>query len=275
LSSPDGRLLGLDQDTQALALAAKRLESFGERVQLKHGNFNLMAHMATGFLPEGRQGFDGILMDLGVSSLQLDDAGRGFSFQKDGPLDMRMDPTLNQTAAKWLNEADEKDIADAFYHYGEERESRRVARAIVKYRPIQGTLKLAEIVSRALGGRRGKRTHPATKVFQALRVLVNQEMQALEAALPQALSLLAPGGRLAMISFQSLEDRMVKGYLAREAKTCLCPPALPQCVCGHQARLKPVWRKAVTPGEAELASNPRSRSAKLRVAEKLARPAGG
>jgi 16S rRNA (cytosine1402-N4)-methyltransferase len=272
-SAPDGRLLGLDQDPAALQLAGRRLARFEGRALLKHGNFSEVARLATGFPPGGPQSVDGILMDLGVSSLQLDDAARGFSFQKDGPLDMRMDPSLNSTAAQWLNQAEEKEIADALYHYGEERESRRVARAIVKARPILGTLKLSEVVSRALGGRRGRRTHPATRVFQALRLLVNQELQALEAALPQALSLLAPGGRLAVISFQSLEDRMVKGFLAREARDCLCPPSLPQCVCGHKAAVKLATRKPLVPGDAETGANPRARSAKLRLAEKLAPPA--
>lgn len=256
-SAPDGRLLGIDADPAALAAAGTRLAPFGERVTLAHGNFRDLAGLAraAGFAP-----IDGLLLDLGVSSHQLDTPERGFSFQADAPLDMRLDPTAGTTAAELVNQLAEGALADLIYRYGEERGSRRVARFIVEARarrPITRTAELAELVARALGGRHGK-LHPATRTFQALRIAVNQEIASLEAALPQAVELLAPGGRLAVIAFHSLEDRVVKQFFRAES--------------GYggtgAARLRIVTKKPIEAGEEEARTNPRSRSAKLRVAER-------
>lgn len=263
-STPDGRLLGLDADPTALALARQRLAKYGERVHLLHANFDQVERLAQAhnFAP-----VQGIVLDLGVSSMQLDQAGRGFSFLADGPLDMRLDPTRGQTAADLVNNLPESDLADLIYRYGEERLSRRLARAIVKARPLATTGQLAEVISKAAGGRRGQKIHPATRTFQALRIAVNDELGALERVLPQAVKLLAPAGRLAVISFHSLEDRLVKTFFRQEATDCLCPPGQPVCTCKHKATLHIITKKPITASQAELARNPKARSAKLRVAE--------
>jgi 16S rRNA (cytosine1402-N4)-methyltransferase len=264
-SGPDGTLVGLDRDPQALEASAKRLARFGPRVVLRQGSFAELGRLAPG-------PFDGLLMDLGVSSLQLDRPERGFSFRAEGPLDMRMDPGAALTAADWLNRAEEGEIVQALFKLGEEPQARRVARAIVQARqaaPLESTTQVAALVESALGGRRGKRTHPATRTFQALRLVVNRELEALQKALPQALQVLASGGRMAVISFHSLEDRLVKEFMALESRDCICEPGLPACRCGHQASLRKVTGKPRVPGQEESDRNPRSRSAKLRVAEKL------
>ena len=257
-SAPDGRLLGLDADTAALAAATARLREFAGRVTFAHANFRDLAAVAEA---NGFSSFDGILLDLGVSSYQLDTAERGFSFQTDAPLDMRLDQSQGQTVADLLAELDERELADLIFRYGEEHGSRRVARFLVDARrkaPIETTAQLAEVVSRALGGRRGK-THPATKTFQALRIAVNAELESLEAALPQAVELLKPGGRLAVISFHSLEDRIVKYFFRAESERG----------GNQQARLAILTKKPVAADEAEASANPRSRSAKLRLAERM------
>jgi len=273
-SSPDGRLLAIDRDPQALDLAQQRLAAFGDRVVFERARFDAMAEVAA---RHGFAGVQGVLLDLGVSSLQLSDAERGFSFQQEGPLDMRMGPDAPATADEIVNTWPEVELARIIYTYGEERRSRRVARAIVAARPLRTTLDLATVVARAVG--RGGRTsggrspreriHPATRTFQALRIAVNGELEALEAALPQAVALLAPGGRLAVIAFHSLEDRIVKQFMARESTDCVCPPRQPQCTCGHRATVRRLTRKPVMADDAEIARNPRSRSARLRVAERL------
>jgi 16S rRNA (cytosine1402-N4)-methyltransferase len=250
----------------ALELARQRLAEFGDRVQLFHSNFKRLGQMASlHHIPPA----DGILLDLGVSSMQLEQPGRGFSFQLEGPLDMRMDQGSGPTAADLVNRLPEKELADLIFKYGEDRASRRIARAIVKARPIQGTVELAQIVARAIPGqRRGKpKIHPATRTFQALRVAVNQELEMLELVLPQALALLKPKGRLAVISFNSLEDRIVKQYFKQEAQDCICPPEQPVCICNHKAIINIVTKKPITPGTVEIDANPRARSAKLRVVE--------
>ncbi len=264
-SAPDGRLLGLDRDPAALAVARERLSTYGERVRLVQADFADLAAIAhtQGFAP-----VDGVLFDLGVSSLQLADPNRGFSFQAEGPLDMRFDPTQDLTAADLINELPVDDLAELLYQYGEERESRRIARAIAQARPIRTTRQLAEVVARAIGGRVG-RIHPATRTFQALRIAVNDELARLKAALPQAVAVLRPGGRLAVIAFHSLEDRIVKEFMRRESRGCICEPGLPACVCGHKASLRLITRKPITPSAGEVQANPRSRSAKLRVAERV------
>lgn len=264
-SAPDGRLLGIDADPAAIALAREKLVAYGGRVTLVQGNFAELEAIAQreGFCPA-----DGVLLDLGLSSMQLEAAQRGFSFLLDGPLDMRFDPSKRVTAADLVNGLGVSDLADILYRYGEERRARAIAEAIAAARPLHTTRELAAVVERVVG-RRG-RIHPATRTFQALRIAVNGELEALEAVLPQAVRVLAPGGVLAVISFHSLEDRVVKQFLRREAKDCLCPSEQPVCTCGHKATLQVVTRKPIRPSAEELESNPRSRSARLRLARRLA-----
>lgn len=264
-SSPEGRLLGLDLDPQALALASQRLSSFGDRAILRLASYTTLAEQAHEL---GWSGVQGIVLDLGVSSMQIDTPERGFSFQAEGPLDMRFNPTAPVTAADLVNQLPEQELADIIWRYGEERLSRRIARAIVQSRPLSTTRQLAEIVAKAVGGHPG-RIHPATRTFQALRIAVNQELETLEETLPKAVATLAPGGRLAIISFHSLEDRIVKQFFHRESRDCICPPEQPVCVCGHQATIREIARHPLQATEAEIKENPRARSARLRVAEKL------
>ena len=263
-SAPDGELLGIDADPMAVALAGEQLAEFGNRITLVQGNFADLEEIALehGFCP-----VDGVLLDLGLSSMQLEAAGRGFSFQLDGPLDMRFGPSQMTTAADLVNTLSVEELADILFRYGEEPRSRRIARAIVAERPINTTKELAALVERTVGRRR--RLHPATRTFQALRMVVNEELECLAEALPQALRLLVPGGRLAIISFHSLEDRLVKQVFRNEARDCLCPPEVPICTCDHRAALGIVTKKPIRPSAEEVAANPRSRSAKLRIAFRL------
>ncbi|MBI4283485.1 MAG: 16S rRNA (cytosine(1402)-N(4))-methyltransferase RsmH [Chloroflexi bacterium] len=264
-SLPGGQLLGIDADPQAIRIARERLATHNDSTLLINDNFvNLEAICYRhDFFP-----VHGILFDLGLSSLQLSDDDRGFSFQYDAPLDMRLNPNQPLTAADIVNTYSEAELAHLINTYGEEGFSRQIARRIVLERPIKTTLHLALVVERAIGSRRG-RLHPATKTFQALRIAVNQELEHLESALRQAVSLLGFEGRLMVISYHSLEDRIVKQFMQREAKDCLCPPGLPTCVCGHTASLRLVKKKVITPSPAEVQMNPRSRSARLRVAERV------
>ena len=263
-SAPDGELLGIDADPMAVALAGEQLAEFGNRITLVQGNFADLEEIALehGFCP-----VDGVLLDLGLSSMQLEAAGRGFSFQLDGPLDMRFGPSQMTTAADLVNTLSVEELADILFRYGEEPRSRRIARAIVAERPINTTKELAALVERTVGRRR--RLHPATRTFQALRMVVNEELECLAEALPQALRLLVPGGRLAIISFHSLEDRLVKQFFRNEARDCLCPPEVPICTCDHRAALGIVTKKPIRPSAEEVAANPRSRSARLRIAFRL------
>lgn len=271
---PNGRLLGIDRDNEAIARAQQRLARFGERVTLRQGSFGELRAIAH---EVGFAGVQGVVLDLGISSDQLNVADRGFSFQIEGPLDMRMDVSHPLTADEIVNQWSQEQIADLIYQYAEEPRSRRIARAIVGARPLHTTTQLAEVVAQALGGRKGQRIHPATQVFQALRIAVNDELGALKAVLPQIVSLLAPGGRVAIIAFHSLEDRLVKQFFQREARDCICDTLpgytgarAPQpCQCGHLAALRIVTRRPVQPSEAEISRNSRSRSAKLRIAERL------
>lgn len=267
-SSPDGRLLGLDLDPQALSLAAEKLAPFGDRAILRQGSY---AGLLEQLRMLGWQAVDGVLLDLGVSSMQVDTAERGFSFLKEAPLDMRFGPGVPQTAADLVNYLAEAELADLIYRYGEERRAYQVARAIVRARPLQTTTELAQVVTRAVTAGKPTRSgiHPATRTFQALRIAVNGELEALESVLPQAVRVLHPGGRLAVISFHSLEDRMVKQFMRHEATDCICPPRQPVCTCGHKATLREIYRQPLYPQESEVAENPRARSARLRVAEKL------
>lgn len=268
-SAPDGQLLGLDLDPQALELARERLQAFGERVTLVQASYTSLLEQARAL---GWHSVNGIMIDLGVSSMQLDTPQRGFSFQTDGPLDMRFGPSQTLTASDIVNHWSERELADIIWQYGEERLSRRIAQAIIKARPLDTTTKLAEVISAVVARNKAhgrSRIHPATRTFQALRIAVNEELKAIETVLPQALELLAPGGRLAVISFHSLEDRIVKQYFRRESRDCICPPEQPVCTCGHKATLVEVNRKPIEAGEEESRSNPRARSARLRVAERL------
>lgn len=263
-SAPDGRLMGLDVDPQALALARKTLAPYGERVRLAQASYATLTEQVTGL---GWAAVDGILLDLGISSMQLDSPERGFAFQHDAPLDMRFDPQSLLTADDLVNTLPEEELADLLYRFGEEPAARRIAQAIVRARPLQTTRRLASVIEAVLP--RTGRIHPATRTFQALRIAVNAELENIQAALPQAVAVLGTGGRLAIIAFHSLEDRLVKEYFRKESKDCLCPPKQPVCTCGHKATLKEVTRKPITPGAVEIAANPRARSAKLRIIEKL------
>ena len=266
LSAPDGRLLGLDADPDALRLAGERLAPFGERAVLVHTNFRRLYDVASehGFVPAG-----GVLLDLGLSSMQLDLWERGFSFRRDDPLDMRFDPTRGPSAADLLRELPEEDLANVIWEYGEEPASRRIARAVKRSpEPVRTSGQLAELVARAAGRPRG-RTHPATRTFQALRIAVNEELDALREGLEGAVRALGPGGRLAVISFHSLEDRIVKTFMREASAECVCPPRQPVCTCDHTPTLRLLGRKAGKAGEEEVEANRRSRSARLRVAEML------
>jgi 16S rRNA (cytosine1402-N4)-methyltransferase len=262
LSSPDGQLLGMDLDPAALEVARRTLEPFGARARIVQGSYTQMAEVAKDFAPAdgSLQGVDGILLDLGLSSLQVDDPTRGFAFRLEGPLDMRFDPQAELTAAEIVNEWPEAELADVLYQYGEERQSRKIARAIGAAQPLHTTRQLAEVVAEAIGGQRGAgRLHPATRTFQALRIAVNGELEAVETVLPVAVSLLKPGGRLAVISFHSLEDRIVKTFFRQQARATDFAPA----------PLKEITRKPVVATDDEVARNPRARSARLRIVEKV------
>jgi len=262
--APDGRLLGLDVDPQALALARETLAPYGERVRLIQASYDSLEKVLREI---GWIAVDGILLDLGLSSMQLDTPERGFSFQHDAPLDMRFDPASTTTAADLVNSLPGDELADLIYRFGEERASRRIAQAIVKARPLQTTRQLAAVIESVLP-RKGH-IHPATRTFQALRIAVNQELERVENVLPQAIAALRSGGRLAIISFHSLEDRIVKEYFRRESKDLVNPPYERIYEVEKKATLKEINRKVIIPGEAEVKANPRARSAKLRIAEKM------
>ena len=265
LCSPGGSLLGIDADPKALEVAQQRLSPHGQALTLVNDNFRHLEAIcrAHDFYPA-----DGILLDLGISSLQLDDRDRGFSFRFDAPLDMRFGIDQSTTAAKILNSFTERDIAALLRDYGEERHSRLIARRIVAIRPIKTTMQLVNAIEH-LPGMTSGRIHPATRTFQALRIAVNREMENLEEVLVQSVRVLARGGRLAVISYHSLEDRAVKHFMQAESKACLCRPEVPVCTCNHAPTLRLVNRKTITPSEVEIRENPRSRSAKLRVAERI------
>ena len=263
-TAPDGQLLALDADPVALDIARQRLTPYADRVCFVNANFAQLAQFAYRYhFPP----VHAILLDLGLSSLQLGSVERGFSFQNEGPLDMRYDPSGGTTAADLVNHLSQNELADLIYLFGEERRSRTIARAIVAGRPLHTTHELADLVARAVGGRRNARIHPATRTFQALRIAVNDELEALRSGLSQATTLLARGGRLAIISFHSLEDRIVKNFFLQESKQCICPPEQPVCTCGHRAILRIITQKPITASSYEIDINPRARSAKLRVAE--------
>ena len=264
-SSPGGQLLGLDADPEAIGIASFRLGGYHNSVLLLNENFTNLWTVAAehNFYP-----VNGILFDLGLSSFQLSNDARGFSFQRESALDMRLSPEQGDTAEDIVNKLPEAELAHLIRTYGEESYSHRIAQRIVEERPIKTTLHLARTVELAVGRRRGK-IHPATKTFQALRIAVNQELKHLETGLEKAMGLLGYGGRLVVISYHSLEDRIVKRFMNRESSNCICPPNTPTCICGHEASLKLVNKRVITPADDEVRLNPRSRSAKLRAAERI------
>ena len=270
LLSSGAQVLGIDADPEMVATAARRLASAPNATYtLVQANFASLKEVACA---KGFEKVDGIIMDVGLSSRQLQAVRRGFTFQSDQPLDMRYDPRQEVTAADLVNDLPEQELTDLFRTYGDEDpwSARSIARTIIGRRPLQSTRELVECIDLAVGQRSAARIHPATKAFMALRIVVNADLQALESALPQALELLAPGGRLAVIGYQSLEDRIIKRFLQQEAKDCLCPPAQPVCTCDHTASLKLLRRQGITPSLAEISRNPAGRSARLRIAERIA-----
>lgn len=269
LQTPDTTLIGIDQDGAAIGYAVERLARFGDRLTIKQGNFSEIKTILESF---GIAKVDGIIADLGVSSLQLDAEERGFSFRGDAPLDMRMDPTAGSTAADLLAELSEEEIANVIYQFGEERFSRRIARRIVERRnagqPVTTTRELAHIVERSVKRSPKDKIHPATRTFQALRIAVNREIEILEEFINDAVELLTDDGRIVIISFHSLEDRIVKQTFQKLTGKCMCPPRIPQCVCGASKKIEILTRKPVTASEIETDTNPRARSAKLRAAQR-------
>lgn len=269
LTGPNGKLLGFDWDEKAIGRCEERFKKYGDRVILINESYvqikKVVEELNFGSI-------SGILLDLGLSSDQLTNDGRGFSFQSDEPLDMRFSLKNDLTAAQIINEWSASQLEHIFYQYGEEQETRSIVRRIIAERkkaPILNTVKLAEIVKMSKKPNYSRKTHPATKVFQALRIAVNDELGNIEKGLNDSLDLLVSGGRLVIISFHSLEDRIVKDFIKREALGCICPPEIPVCRCNHKARLKIITRKPIVPTEEEINVNYRSRSAKLRVAEKI------
>ncbi len=262
---PGGELLGIDSDPEAIRIAQHNLYDYFESTVIVNDNFYNLEDIcsATGFMPA-----DGILFDLGLSSLQLSSDDRGFSFRSSGPLDMRFNPDEQLTAADIVNKMPEAKLAQLIFIYGEESYANRIAGNIVRHRPISNTAELAAIVASSIGERYSK-IHPATRTFQALRIAVNRELDHLTSALDQSLKCLAPGGRLAVISYHSLEDRIVKNFMLRETRACICPSNILECRCHHQQQLVLINKHPVTPTENEIEKNPRSRSAKLRIAQKL------
>ena len=266
-ANSEARLLGIDRDPEMLGLATERLRGHTDRLVVVHGTYADVGALAkeAGFFP-----IDGVLMDLGVSSLHLETGDRGFSFDADGPLDMRFDRSQRLDAKKIVNEYTERRLARIIRDYGEERGARRIARAIVSNRPLTSTGEFARIVAGAVRGHRRTRIHPATRTFQAIRIAVNRELDELERGLTEAVNALSAGGRLVVIAYHSLEDRLVKTAMRTESTDCLCPPEVMICACGHTARLRLVNRRVLKPSSDEVAVNPRSRSARIRVAERLA-----
>ena len=265
-----GRLIGIDRDPEALTASAERLEPWRERVTLLHGSFADLGDLLDGI---GVRDVDGMLFDLGVSSPQLDDPARGFSYLRDAPLDMRMDTAAPLSAYDVVNTWPESELRRVLYEYGEERYAPAIARAVVRAReakPVETTLEFVDIIRGAMPSRAlREKQHPAKRSFQAVRIAVNGELDALEPMLRAAVERLRPGGRLAVITFHSLEDRIVKRTLKEFQQGCVCPKEFPVCVCGRRPQVRPVTRKPVTPDENELRDNPRARSAKLRAVEKL------
>ena len=269
--SPDGLLIGIDQDRDAITNAKHVLQPFASHIRLFHGNFIRLPE----FLAElNINAVDGILLDLGLSQHHLENSGRGFSFQKDEPLDMRMDVQASKTAAHYVNQLAESELHKMFREYGQERWAKKIAREIIRIRKnekIETSRQLADIVCSVIPKKvaREQKIHPATRIFMALRIAVNKELEVLEHFMAQITDLLQPGGRLCVLAFHSLEDRIVKRHLKAMEKGCTCPPAVPACVCGKQPQLRLLTRRVVRPRKEEVAANPMARSTRLRAAEKL------
>tara|TARA_B100001142_G_scaffold323442_1_gene373511 strand:+ start:3091 stop:4017 length:927 start_codon:yes stop_codon:yes gene_type:complete len=262
---PNSSVIGIDLDSDAVLLAQQNLSSFGNRVNITQGNYVDMVQIVRNF---NNCDVDGILLDLGLSSMQIDDTQRGFSFRFDSDLDMRFDKTKGMSASEVLNSFDESELADIFYKYGEERQSRIIAKSIVDSRPIKTTFDLTKIISNSKRQSKSK-INPSTKVFQALRIYVNQELRNVEKGLEEALKLLKFGGNLSVISYHSLEDRIVKNFFKKNSLNCVCPVSVIECQCQHSALIKIINKKVIKPNEQEIASNPRSRSAKLRIVQRI------
>lgn len=266
-NAPEGTLLGIDLDRSALETAAARLSDFGDRAMLVQGNF---ADLATIAGEQGLERVDGALFDLGFSSMQLDDPARGFSYRSEGPIDMRMDQSSGAGAGRLLERISERDLAQIIREFGEERRAHPIARSVIEARERGELESTADLAAAVIATKPGHRSKTLSRVFQALRIAINRELENLSEGLAQAVDLLRAGGRVTVISYHSLEDRMVKRYFATCERPCVCPRDIPQCVCGRVPTLKVVTRRVVRPSDAEVARNPRARSAKLRVAEKLA-----
>jgi len=264
-SAPDGQLLGLDVDPQAMTIARKTLAPYEHRIHLVQASYTTLSAQLNRL---GWDTVDGIVLDLGASSMQLDTAERGFSFMQDAPLDMRFGPQTALTAADIVNGFSEEELADLIYKYGEDRDSRKIARAIVNKRPLHTTLELADVIEN-ISPRQGNRLHPATRTFQALRIAVNEELSSIELVLPQAVANLKPQGRFAVISFHSLEDRIIKQFIRGQSKDLVNPPYEQIYETERKATIKEVNRKPIMPSEEETEDNPRARSAKLRIVEKI------
>ena len=264
-SAPRGRLLGLDLDPEALAIAHQRLFTYQDRIVLRQASYQQAPEILQDI---GWQHVHGILLDLGVSSMQIDRPGRGFSFLEEGPLDMRFDQNSGLSAAELVNSLSEEALAKILRDYGEERYARRIARAIIAAKPILTTQALAAVIKKAVP-HYAATIHPATRTFHALRIATNQELQTLADSLPSLVQCLAPRGRIGVISFHSLEDRIVKGFFRTESRDCICPPERPVCICGHSASLKVLTKKPIRAGDKEIQENPRARSARYRVAENI------
>jgi 16S rRNA (cytosine1402-N4)-methyltransferase len=259
--SPDGRLLGIDADPGSLERAGARLQSYGKMITLVNSNFSNLEDLVAShrFTP-----VMAILMDLGLASWQLEAGGRGFSFMENVPLDMRLGPDQAISASEIVNTLSASELTKIIATYGEEPRARRIASAIVRHRPIETAVELAKAIEEAVP-RRGRRIHPATRTFQAVRIVINRELQNLESALEQAVRMLSKGGRLAVIAYHSLEDRIIKNFMRRESRDCICPPEQFQCICGHTASVKVITKKVIKASRAEVTDNPRVRSTRLRA----------
>ena len=264
-SNPGGEVLGIDADHEAIEVSKNRLEEYGERFIYDNSNFKNIKKIAmkSKFVP-----CHGILFDLGVSSLQLDKESRGFSFRRKAPLDMRFSINQTLTAQDVLNTFSESEISDILYQYGEERQSRKIAKLIIENRPLSNADELSDLIKKNIRQTNYK-INPSTKTFQALRIYINEELNSLSQALEQSLEILGVGGRMAVISYHSIEDRIVKNFFKKESKYCICPPNIPKCDCGHFPKLKIITKKPVSPSQSEIEANKRSRSAKLRVVERI------
>jgi 16S rRNA (cytosine1402-N4)-methyltransferase len=265
-NAPEGSLLGLDLDAEAIDRAREELSAFGERATLVKGNFSELASIVR---EQGFRGVDGVLFDLGFSSMQLDDPSRGFSYKDEGPIDMRLDATSGTAADGLLRRVNARDLAQIIYDYGEERRAHPIARSIIAARDEGRLETTSDLAAAVIATKPARKNKTLSRVFQAIRIAVNGELDNLRAGLAAAVDVLNPGGRLVVISYHSLEDRMVKHHFVRCERPCTCPRGIPECVCGKKPTLRIVTKRVVTPGDAEVAANPRARSAKMRVAEKL------